>query len=175
MRKHHCPNAVRRTIHRRGGKRQLLRRAVSSRAFRCRWRAVVEKFSGDVSTMIIPALDLIEGSVVRLHQGDYAQQRDYGSDPLPRLQDYQRQGAEVLHLVDLTGAKTQPRARSHYCKNCWRVSACRCRLVAAFVMNRTLKRCWRRVPRAWWSVQPPSETLQRCKNGLAALVLMHWC
>jgi len=55
--------------------------------------------------MIIPALDLIDGSVVRLHQGDYGQQRDYGSDPLPRLQDYQRQGAEVLHLVDLTGAK----------------------------------------------------------------------
>ncbi|HBD16183.1 MAG TPA: 1-(5-phosphoribosyl)-5-((5-phosphoribosylamino)methylideneamino)imidazole-4-carboxamide isomerase, partial [Salmonella bongori] len=28
--------------------------------------------------MIIPALDLINGAVVRLHQGDYAQQRDYG-------------------------------------------------------------------------------------------------
>jgi len=60
--------------------------------------------------VIIPALDLIEGSVVRLHQGDYGQQRDYGSDPLPRLQDYQAQGAEVLHLVDLTGAK-DPAAR----------------------------------------------------------------
>ncbi|MFZ4831937.1 1-(5-phosphoribosyl)-5-[(5-phosphoribosylamino)methylideneamino]imidazole-4-carboxamide isomerase [Rouxiella sp. Mn2063] len=60
--------------------------------------------------MIIPALDLIEGSVVRLHQGDYGQQRDYGNDPLPRLQDYQAQGAEVLHLVDLTGAK-DPAAR----------------------------------------------------------------
>jgi len=60
--------------------------------------------------MIIPALDLIDGSVVRLQQGDYGQQRDYGSDPLPRLQDYQQQGAEVLHLVDLTGAK-DPAAR----------------------------------------------------------------
>ncbi|WP_257638106.1 HisA/HisF-related TIM barrel protein, partial [Klebsiella pneumoniae] len=29
--------------------------------------------------MIIPALDLIDGTVVRLHQGDYSQQRDYGS------------------------------------------------------------------------------------------------
>lgn len=55
--------------------------------------------------MIIPALDLIDGTVVRLHQGDYGQQRDYGTDPLPRLQAYQAQGAEVLHLVDLTGAK----------------------------------------------------------------------
>ena len=55
--------------------------------------------------MIIPALDLIDGTVVRLHQGDYGQQRDYGNDPLPRLQSYAAQGAEVLHLVDLTGAK----------------------------------------------------------------------
>ncbi|RJT52647.1 1-(5-phosphoribosyl)-5-[(5-phosphoribosylamino)methylideneamino]imidazole-4-carboxamide isomerase [Rahnella variigena] len=60
--------------------------------------------------MIIPALDLIDGSVVRLHQGDYGQQRDYGNDPLPRLQDYQQQGAQGLHLVDLTGAK-DPAAR----------------------------------------------------------------
>lgn len=60
--------------------------------------------------MIIPALDLIDGKVVRLHQGDYGQQRDYGSDPLPRLQDYQAQGATLLHLVDLTGAK-DPAAR----------------------------------------------------------------
>jgi len=60
--------------------------------------------------MIIPALDLIDGTVVRLHQGDYGQQRDYGRDPLPRLQDYQTQGAEILHLVDLTGAK-DPAAR----------------------------------------------------------------
>ncbi|MDT3251244.1 1-(5-phosphoribosyl)-5-[(5-phosphoribosylamino)methylideneamino]imidazole-4-carboxamide isomerase [Serratia sp. root2] len=60
--------------------------------------------------MIIPALDLIDGNVVRLHQGDYGQQRDYGNDPRSRLQDYQQQGAQVLHLVDLTGAK-DPAAR----------------------------------------------------------------
>ena len=55
--------------------------------------------------MIIPALDLIDGQVVRLHQGDYAKQRDYGADPLSRLQAYEREGAQLLHLVDLTGAK----------------------------------------------------------------------
>lgn len=63
-----------------------------------------------VYQIIIPALDLIDGSVVRLHQGDYDQKRDYGSDPLLRLQEYQRQGAKLLHLVDLTGAK-DPKAR----------------------------------------------------------------
>lgn len=55
--------------------------------------------------MIIPAIDLISGKVVRLHQGDYQQRRDYGDNPLPRLQDYQFQGAQLLHLVDLSGAK----------------------------------------------------------------------
>lgn len=54
---------------------------------------------------IIPALDLIDGQIVRLHQGDYAQKREYAHDPLKQLQFYQAQGAKQLHLVDLTGAK----------------------------------------------------------------------
>lgn len=60
--------------------------------------------------IIIPALDLIDGSVVRLHQGDYEKKRDYGNDPLTRLQAYANEGAKLLHLVDLTGAK-DPKAR----------------------------------------------------------------
>ena len=67
--------------------------------------------------MIIPALDLIDGTVVRLHQGDYGQQRDYGNDPLPRLQDYAAQGAQVLHLVDLTGAKDPAKRQIPLLKN----------------------------------------------------------
>ena len=55
--------------------------------------------------MIIPALDLINGQVVRLTQGDYAQQQQYSDDPLALLQDYVAQGATYLHLVDLDGAK----------------------------------------------------------------------
>lgn len=60
--------------------------------------------------MIIPAIDLIDGCVVRLHQGDYGARRDYGEDPLARLQRYQASGAQLLHVVDLTGAK-DPKAR----------------------------------------------------------------
>ncbi|WP_392563160.1 1-(5-phosphoribosyl)-5-[(5-phosphoribosylamino)methylideneamino]imidazole-4-carboxamide isomerase [Orbus sturtevantii] len=60
--------------------------------------------------MIIAALDLIDGNVVRLHQGDYGQKRDYGRDPLAKLQQYEAQGSTILHLVDLTGAK-DPNAR----------------------------------------------------------------
>ena len=54
--------------------------------------------------MIIPAIDLIDGCVVRLHQGNYGARRDYGEDPLVRLQRYQASGAQLLHIVDLTGA-----------------------------------------------------------------------
>ena len=60
--------------------------------------------------MIIPAIDLIDGCVVRLHQGNYGARRDYGEDPLVRLQRYQASGAKLLHIVDLTGAK-DPKAR----------------------------------------------------------------
>ena len=60
--------------------------------------------------MTIPAIDLIDGCVVRLHQGDYGARRDYGEDPLARLQRYQASGAQLLHIVDLTGAK-DPKAR----------------------------------------------------------------
>jgi len=55
--------------------------------------------------MIIPAIDLIEGQVVRLYQGDYNQQTTFALSPLSQLQSYQTQGAKWLHIVDLTGAK----------------------------------------------------------------------
>lgn len=55
--------------------------------------------------MIIPAIDLIEGAVVRLYQGDYAQKTQYRFDPVEVVDDYANQGAKWLHIVDLTGAK----------------------------------------------------------------------
>ncbi|MBF0752192.1 MULTISPECIES: 1-(5-phosphoribosyl)-5-[(5-phosphoribosylamino)methylideneamino]imidazole-4-carboxamide isomerase [unclassified Pasteurella] len=59
------------------------------------------------TSYIIPALDLIDGQVVRLYQGDYAQKTLYSDNPVAQFQDYVRQGAKQLHLVDLTGAKDQ--------------------------------------------------------------------
>ncbi len=55
--------------------------------------------------MLIPALDLINGEVVRLQQGDFARQTTFASDPLPIVADYQAAGAQWLHLVDLDGAR----------------------------------------------------------------------
>ncbi|MFT4937620.1 MAG: phosphoribosylformimino-5-aminoimidazole carboxamide ribotide isomerase [Paraglaciecola sp.] len=55
--------------------------------------------------MIIPAIDLIDGSVVRLFQGDYEQLTQYKLDPIEVVHNYADQGAKWLHIVDLTGAK----------------------------------------------------------------------
>ncbi len=55
--------------------------------------------------MIIPAIDLIDGKVVRLQQGDFARKTEFSFDPLERIQDAAAQGAQLMHLVDLDGAK----------------------------------------------------------------------
>ena len=54
---------------------------------------------------IIPAIDIIEGSCVRLVKGDYAQKTTYSSDPLAVAQQYEDAGLQYLHLVDLDGAR----------------------------------------------------------------------
>lgn len=55
--------------------------------------------------MIIPALDLIDGKVVRLYQGDYGKKTEYQVEPQEQFAVYRDAGASMLHLVDLTGAK----------------------------------------------------------------------
>ena len=95
--------------------------------------------------MIIPALDLIDGTVVRLHQGDYGQQRDYGNDPLPRLQAYAAEGAEVLHLVDLTGAKDPAKRQIPLLKTL----VAGVDVPAACVRRPMLPPYWTRAWRAW--------------------------
>lgn len=54
---------------------------------------------------VIPAIDLRGGHVVRLKQGDYAQQTTYADDPLGVAQRYAEAGATWLHVVDLDGAR----------------------------------------------------------------------
>ncbi len=59
--------------------------------------------------MIIPAIDLIDGQVVRLQQGDYGRKTAFEVDPWAQLQRYVADGAEYLHIVDLSGAKDPKR------------------------------------------------------------------
>ncbi len=55
---------------------------------------------------VIPAIDLLDGQCVRLHQGDYDQVTRFSDDPVAQALSWQQQGAERLHLVDLDGART---------------------------------------------------------------------
>jgi len=56
--------------------------------------------------IIIPAIDLIEGKVVRLEQGDYKKVKVYSAHPADIAKQWRDKGAKLLHVVDLDGAKT---------------------------------------------------------------------
>jgi phosphoribosylformimino-5-aminoimidazole carboxamide ribotide isomerase len=55
---------------------------------------------------IWPAIDLRGGRCVRLQQGDYARETIYADDPVAVALEFQAQGAQYLHLVDLDGARS---------------------------------------------------------------------
>ena len=54
--------------------------------------------------LIIPAIDLRGGKVVRLFQGKFNREKVYSSDPVKVAKHWARQGAQFLHIVDLDGA-----------------------------------------------------------------------
>ena len=55
---------------------------------------------------IIPAIDLRNGGVVRLEQGDFDRETRYSESALELAQRYQTAGAQWLHLVDLDAARS---------------------------------------------------------------------
>ena len=55
--------------------------------------------------LLIPALDLRKGRIVRLFQGDFAAETRYDFQPHELLLRYRSLGASWLHVVDLDGAK----------------------------------------------------------------------
>ena len=59
-----------------------------------------------IPMQIIPAIDLREGRVVRLAQGDYARETRYPRDPAQLAHEYFASGARWLHVVDLDGARS---------------------------------------------------------------------
>lgn len=54
---------------------------------------------------VIPAIDLLEGRCVRLYQGDYARSQVFNDNPADVAKQWVEQGASLLHVVDLDGAK----------------------------------------------------------------------
>lgn len=54
--------------------------------------------------LVIPAIDLKDGRCVRLRQGDMRDETVYSEDPSGMALEWQRRGAQMLHVVDLNGA-----------------------------------------------------------------------
>lgn len=55
--------------------------------------------------LVIPAIDVLGGRVVRLVQGDFQRVTVYDTDPLRVAGRFAQQGAQLLHVVDLDGAR----------------------------------------------------------------------
>lgn len=53
---------------------------------------------------LYPAIDLRDGAVVRLVQGDFERSTVFNNDPVAQARDFAREGATSLHVVDLDGA-----------------------------------------------------------------------
>ena len=53
---------------------------------------------------VIPAIDLKGGEVVRLMRGDLAQATVYRREPATVAREFEAEGAQLIHVVDLDGA-----------------------------------------------------------------------
>jgi phosphoribosylformimino-5-aminoimidazole carboxamide ribotide isomerase len=56
--------------------------------------------------ILYPAIDILDGSAVRLVKGDFDAKKVYDEDPLAAARGWTEEGAKYLHVVDLDGAKT---------------------------------------------------------------------
>lgn len=54
---------------------------------------------------VIPAIDLLDGKVVRLHKGNYDEATVYNDNPLSEAQKFKKSGFDHIHVIDLNGAK----------------------------------------------------------------------
>jgi len=54
---------------------------------------------------IIPAIDILQGKVVRLTRGDYNKVKVYSEDAADVAFNFAAKGADLIHVVDLEGAK----------------------------------------------------------------------
>ena len=55
--------------------------------------------------ILFPAIDLYEGKVIRLSEGDFSRKSYYELSPLDAAKKIQASGCDYIHIVDLEGAK----------------------------------------------------------------------
>lgn len=56
--------------------------------------------------LIIPAVDIKNGKCVRLFRGDFKKETIYSNNPVKMAQKWEMEGAKMLHIIDLDGAKS---------------------------------------------------------------------
>jgi len=66
--------------------------------------------------LIIPAIDIKNGRCVRLTQGNFEREKVYSEDPAAIARQWEEQGTQMLHIVDLDGAKDGNLANSEVIK-----------------------------------------------------------
>ena len=62
---------------------------------------------------VVPAVDLLDGKVVRLRQGRFDEVTEYPVDPETAAAAYAEQGATLLHVIDLSAARDGVRPPVH--------------------------------------------------------------
>jgi phosphoribosylformimino-5-aminoimidazole carboxamide ribotide isomerase len=62
--------------------------------------------------ILIPALDIFAGRIVRLEKGDFSKVSYFRDNPEVRIQGLRHEGAKLIHLVDLSGARNPAERQS---------------------------------------------------------------
>ena len=67
--------------------------------------------------ILYPAIDLLDGQVVRLLEGDFEQKTVFSCEPVELLADFANAGVQFVHLVDLSGARNPQKRQTALVKN----------------------------------------------------------
>ena len=123
---------------------------------------------------LYPAIDLRGGGAVRLTQGDFAREEDYG-DPLALAASFVAAGAPWLHVVDLDAARTGvPHERATLARIVELADGrSGCRPAVASAVPRTWKACSRWVSTGW-SWAPPRWRTRRSPPAAPAAGRAGW-
>jgi phosphoribosylformimino-5-aminoimidazole carboxamide ribotide isomerase len=91
--------------------------------------------------IILPAIDLLDGKVVRLTQGKRDAVKVYSDNPLEAARRWQDEGAEWLHVVDLNGALDGDYKNLPIAEEIIKNSSLKVELSGGIRSKETLKKC----------------------------------
>ena len=124
---------------------------------------------------LIPAIDLLDGKVVRLHQGKYDEVTVYADDPVAMAKRFEDEGATRLHVVDLEGARQGAPAHVPVIQGILRETSLRVQ-VGGGVRNETVASQWMdagaaRVVLGTIVIKAPGEARAICERYPGAVVM----